>query len=80
MEASSRFPESARVGASWQLVPTESRITLEPKGEALRVITLRAEEKALRVTLEKPTNPKSILCAVPPHTGAQNRAEKPIFK
>ena len=41
-------------------------------------VTFFAE--AFRMVLEKPTNPESILCTVPPHTGAQNRAEKPIFK
>ena len=30
--------------------------------------------------LEKPINAKSILRTVPPHTGAQKRDEKPVFK
>ena len=42
MVASPRFPKSARLGESWQLVPTESRITPEPKVKALRVVLLGA--------------------------------------
>ena len=33
----------------------------------------------IRVLLEKQIHPKSILCKVPPHTGAQKIAETPIF-
>ena len=39
MRGTPRFPESAGLDECWQLAPTESRITLEPKRKALRVIT-----------------------------------------
>ena len=48
------------------------------KTDLFREVKFFAEE--IRMILEKPTNPKSILCTVPPHTEAQNRAEKPIFE
>ena len=43
IEAAPRLGESAVVEASEQLAPSQSRITLEPKEKALRVISFRDE-------------------------------------
>ena len=51
------------------------------KASFLLIATARSliVREEIRAFLEKQIHPKSILCKVPPHTGAQKIAETPIF-